>query len=71
VPRVKIDDEPVEKTLCNMSKIGSYVSVDIKNSVTGGDALTVEVQQLTVVVVPLLTLEPRRRQLSPIWLWLC
>jgi hypothetical protein len=30
----------------------------------------VEVQQLTVVIVPLLTLEPRRLQLSPIRLWL-
>jgi hypothetical protein len=31
---------------------------------------TVEVQHLTVVIAPLLPLEPRRRQLSPIRLWL-
>ena len=30
----------------------------------------VELQQLTVVAVPLLTLEPRCHQLSPIRLWL-
>jgi hypothetical protein len=32
-------------------------------------AIPVEVQQLMVVVVPLLSLEQRRRQLSPIRLW--
>jgi hypothetical protein len=40
-------------------------TVHKKNSAVG----TVEVQQLTVVVVPLLTLELRCRQLSPIRLW--
>jgi hypothetical protein len=37
---------------------------------TIGTGTRVKVQQLTVVVVPLLTLEPRRHQLSSIRLWL-
>ncbi len=45
VPREEIDDEPVEKTESKWSEIGlqkSYwVSVDIKNSSSAGDALSI------------------------------
>jgi hypothetical protein len=44
VPREEIDCEPVEKTESKWSKIGLqkryWVSVDMKNSSSAGDALT-------------------------------
>ena len=44
MPREEIDDEPVEKTESKWSEIGLqkcyWVSVDIKNSSSAGDALT-------------------------------
>ena len=45
VPSEEIDDEPVEKTESKWSEIGLqkcyWVSVDIKNSSSAGDALTI------------------------------
>ncbi len=51
VPREEIDDEPVEKTELKWPEIGLqkcyWVSVDIKNSSSAGDALKV----MSIVVV--------------------
>jgi hypothetical protein len=61
--------------LCRLKKFNVLMVLSLfigSKPILAGTVLPVEVRQQTDVVILLLTpLEPRRRQLSPIRLWLC